>query len=177
MSGKRIPLSKKQRFDVFKRDLFVCQYCGQKPPAVLLEVDHVVPVVDGGSNEQHNLLTACFDCNRGKAAGSLVGSPIDVAARRELLAERKAQAVAYDALLAQHRADQEQFVDEIVGIYDAAFEGWTLPDRTRASIRQFLQSLPTQVVMDAMELACSRVNSDRAFKYFCGICWRTIKGD
>jgi len=37
--SKRKPLSKKLRFEVFKRDSFACQYCGAKAPDVLLEVE------------------------------------------------------------------------------------------------------------------------------------------
>ena len=37
----RVPMSKKMRFDVFKRDGFQCQYCGSTPPSVVLEVDHI----------------------------------------------------------------------------------------------------------------------------------------
>lgn len=33
-----------------------------------LEVDHVTPVADGGTDELHNLATLCRDCNRGKSA-------------------------------------------------------------------------------------------------------------
>lgn len=47
-STQRKPLSKKTRFDVFKRDQFRCQYCGRTPPTVVLEVDHVVPVAENG---------------------------------------------------------------------------------------------------------------------------------
>ncbi len=37
MSEERKPLSKKMRFDVFKRDGFQCQYCGAMPPNIVLE--------------------------------------------------------------------------------------------------------------------------------------------
>ena len=33
----REAVSKKRRFDVFKRDGFTCQYCGATPPGVLLK--------------------------------------------------------------------------------------------------------------------------------------------
>ena len=36
-------LSKKIRFEVFKRDQFTCQYCGKQAPNVVLEVDHITP--------------------------------------------------------------------------------------------------------------------------------------
>ena len=63
---KRKSLSKKKRFEVFKRDSFKCQYCGRSAPDVILEVDHIVPVAEGGKNDMLNLVTSCRDCNRGK---------------------------------------------------------------------------------------------------------------
>ncbi len=64
--AKRECVSKKIRFEVFKRDLFTCQYCGKKAPAVILEIDHIKPVSKDGTNDIENLVSACFDCNRGK---------------------------------------------------------------------------------------------------------------
>jgi hypothetical protein len=64
--AKRKIISKKLRFEVFKRDSFTCQYCGRMAPDVVLEVDHINPVVNGGDNDIMNLITSCFDCNRGK---------------------------------------------------------------------------------------------------------------
>lgn len=60
-------LSKRVRFEIFKRDGFTCQYCGQRPPEVVLEVDHIHPSSKGGSDDEINLITSCFDCNRGKS--------------------------------------------------------------------------------------------------------------
>ena len=59
-------LPQKLRFEVFKRDKHTCQYCGRSPPAVILEVDHIIPISSGGTDELSNLITSCFDCNRGK---------------------------------------------------------------------------------------------------------------
>jgi hypothetical protein len=63
----RQPLKKSVRFEVFKRDSFTCQYCGQKSPDVVLEIDHITPVADGGDNDILNLVTACKACNAGKS--------------------------------------------------------------------------------------------------------------
>lgn len=65
MAGRK-GLSKKTRFEVFKRDKFTCQYCGRMSPDVILEVDHIKPVAEGGTNKMMNLITSCRDCNRGK---------------------------------------------------------------------------------------------------------------
>jgi len=59
-------ITKKIRFEVFKRDGFKCAYCGKSPPQITLEVDHIDPRSKGGKDDINNLLTACFDCNRGK---------------------------------------------------------------------------------------------------------------
>lgn len=55
------------RFEVFKRDAFTCRYCGRTTPSVVLEVDHIVPVAGGGSDDPTNLATSCWECNRGKS--------------------------------------------------------------------------------------------------------------
>lgn len=61
-------VGKSLRFEVFARDGFVCQYCGQRPPDVVLEVDHIHPASKGGTDNTLNLITSCYDCNRGKRA-------------------------------------------------------------------------------------------------------------
>lgn len=64
--AERKSLSKKVRFEVFKRDSFTCQYCGESAPKVVLNVDHINPVSKSGENDFLNLITSCFDCNAGK---------------------------------------------------------------------------------------------------------------
>lgn len=65
-------LSARQRFDVLKRDGFTCQYCGRRPPEVVLHVDHIVPRVEGGRDEAENFAASCSDCNLGKGPRPLV---------------------------------------------------------------------------------------------------------
>lgn len=71
MATRRKAISKKVRFDVFKRDSFKCQYCGKSAPDVVLHIDHIQPVSKGGMNDIHNLLTACAECNGGKGGTEL----------------------------------------------------------------------------------------------------------
>jgi len=71
MAIKRRAMSKKTRFEVFKRDSFTCQYCGKSAPDVILHVDHIKPVKEGGTNALFNLITSCVDCNLGKGAREL----------------------------------------------------------------------------------------------------------
>lgn len=67
--------TEKQRFTVLERDDFRCRYCNRQPPEVSLELDHVHPQSQGGSNGLDNILTACRDCNHGKGARMLATLP------------------------------------------------------------------------------------------------------
>lgn len=56
------------RFNVFLRDRFVCQYCGQQFPTPELTFDHVVPRSRGGKTTWENVVTACSACNLRKGS-------------------------------------------------------------------------------------------------------------
>lgn len=91
--SKREHLSQKTRFEVFKRDSFVCQYCGQSAPEVILHVDHIKPVAMGGDNDLINLITSCFQCNSGKGVRELDDNSVMQKQRKQLeeLNERRNQ--------------------------------------------------------------------------------------
>jgi len=174
---ERIQVSKRTRFEIFKRDEFTCQYCGSKPPAVVLEVDHINPVSSGGGNEEHNLITSCFDCNRGKSNVPLEIVPIDIEERKKQLEERREQVNAYEQMLHDEMLHLMGCVDLVVGVYEEAYPGMTLTDSAKRSIKMFLGKLPEIIVTECMQLACDRGVKDSAcFRYFCGICWNKIKG-
>jgi len=69
-SKHRQPLSLRKRFFVLKRDQFTCRNCGKSGIGVRLEVDHKVSVKNGGTDALDNLVTLCFECNRGKRGDS-----------------------------------------------------------------------------------------------------------
>src|SRR5689334_24380246 len=51
------------RFNVFLRDAFHCQYCGDRLPAPDLTFDHAIPRSRGGRTTWGDVVTACGDCN------------------------------------------------------------------------------------------------------------------
>lgn len=64
---KRSRMSQKIRYIALERDNFHCVKCGRGVEhRVLLEVDHIVPICNGGKTVIENLQTLCHDCNRGK---------------------------------------------------------------------------------------------------------------
>lgn len=69
-SGKytRCSISNSKRYDVLRRDKFQCVLCGAGGSEANLEVDHIVPISRGGTDEIGNLRCLCFKCNRGKHA-------------------------------------------------------------------------------------------------------------
>ncbi|TVR81623.1 MAG: HNH endonuclease [Rhodospirillales bacterium] len=54
------------RFNVFLRDRFACQYCGDHLPTEDLTFDHVTPRARGGRTLWTNVVTACEPCNLSK---------------------------------------------------------------------------------------------------------------
>lgn len=89
----RLELTRRQwdvvRFAVLERDGFACRYCGRTPlqHGVTLVVDHVYPRDRGGPDTPDNLITACSDCNAGKADYVLTG--VGASAVRDYLAPSK----------------------------------------------------------------------------------------
>lgn len=54
------------RFEVYERDNYICQYCGNRFNPEMLSIDHLIPVSLGGHNEITNYVTCCRSCNSRK---------------------------------------------------------------------------------------------------------------
>lgn len=175
---KRKALSKKNRFEVFKRDSFSCQYCGQTPPSVVLEIDHISPLSKGGSDDVENMVTACFDCNRGKGARLLSSVPEALHGRTDEMIERESQLKEYTKLMRAIKSRKTRAVNAIEAIFTETFGDYSFKESFKASIKNsFLEKLDIETLKDNMGLACSKgYEEERTLKYFCGICWRMIKG-
>lgn len=174
---KRKTLSKKIRFEVFKRDGFKCQYCGANPPNIILEVDHIKPVSKGGSNELDNLITSCFNCNRGKSDNLIEDAPETIKDKHKVLEEKKLQLDEYYKLIKSIDRKIQREVEKVDDIYSDWFRGWSLTDKFKqATVKKFIETLDSITVQDAMHVACSKINDrDQAISYFCGICWNKIR--
>ena len=60
---RRRAAGKFSRVNIYARDKYRCQYCGEELPIVELTYDHVVPRAQGGRTEWTNIVTACTACN------------------------------------------------------------------------------------------------------------------
>lgn len=48
---------------VFERNQYQCQSCGKTNLQIELQIDHIIPLARGGSNDISNLQTLCSKCN------------------------------------------------------------------------------------------------------------------
>ena len=181
--SERKALSKKTRFEVFKRDHFTCQYCGRMAPDVILEVDHIKPVAKGGDNKILNLITSCRDCNRGKSDKRLSDD----------IAIKKVQEQLLD--LADKREQLQMMVDwknELLDLTDEQtnciaklinkLTGYNIYDEGKRAIRKWLLNFSFNDVYDSTIIAFDRYyqeGRDRSFNIafykIGGICYNKKK--
>lgn len=152
-------LSKSRRFEVFKRDSFTCQYCGRRPPEVVLEVDHIHPVSQGGTDDELNLFTSCYDCNRGKRAKLLA----EIAPRPDAdlkwleVQQETAELRRYQEALAIREAALNEVVERLQELWCTVSElDWCPKDRI---VRQFLARYSPEVVEEAFRDVAPKVAS------------------
>lgn len=153
--GKRIPVPKSVRFEVFKRDSFTCQYCGGKAPDVVLHVDHIEAVVAGGSNDLLNLVTACDACNLGKSDRSLSDHSALERQRMQLaqLQERREQL----SMMVDWRREllnlKDEAATEAAQYWSDICAGFTLTPSGEQTVKGWLRSYSIDEILQAMEIA------------------------
>lgn len=58
------------RLEILARDGFCCRYCSRPITVETANIDHVVPYHKGGPTKPHNLVAACWLCNKAKGGSS-----------------------------------------------------------------------------------------------------------
>lgn len=168
-------VSKRLRFEIFRRDNHICYYCGRKPPEVELTIDHVLPVALGGDDTATNLVTACTECNGGKtsiAPGSPLVARVDEDAVR--------WSAAMQAAIAKASTDQKAvatYREQFLEAWDGYRQGACLDENWRNSIETFrVRGLPIEILRDAVHRTMARdsIRRDTKFRYMCGIAWNKI---
>ncbi len=75
---RRRAIGLRKRFRILHKCGFRCYYCGKSARRAELEVDHIHALARGGTEDEANLVAACFKCNRGKADGPSVEAGEDL---------------------------------------------------------------------------------------------------
>jgi len=172
-----VSISKKTRFEVFKRDGFECQYCGNCPPGVVLEVDHITPKKLKGSNDVDNLITSCFDCNRGKGARDLKIAPPKTDKRLKDIKEKEDQLKAlyrYQDKIKKRIENDIDYLDSKWWDELSGEEGkYCFTAHARRQIKNLLRTFSRYEIEEAMEIAWTKPHLKDRFAYMCGILWTT----
>src|ERR1043165_859598 len=183
-SPERKSISKSLRFEVFKRDLFKCKYCGRAAPEVVLHVDHLNPVIAGGTNDILNLLTSCADCNLGKGR-HLLSENAAMQKQRDALEELQIRREQLEMMVQWHeglKSIKEDAVAEVVSYWARLTPGWSVTETGRATVKKWLKRLGVSEVLSAMDIAADqylerdvegRITSEswnKAFDKIPGIC-------
>lgn len=157
----RKPISKRKRFEIFKRDNFRCSYCGQQPPVVVLEIDHIVPVSKGGDNGELNLVTSCQDCNRGKSDKPLseVKSLKMSVENAAFLKEKAAQLRAIAESITEFEDACNQLGDICLDWWTGEFNMGIYKESDRQKIRSMPRKFPMDIIRSAMKYTIWRNNS------------------
>lgn len=153
--AKRTGLTKKLRFEVFKRDSFRCQYCGGSAPEVLLVVDHVHPVAEGGTNDILNLITACQPCNAGKGKRTLSDQSVLERQLDQLteLNERREQLEMMIKWKAGLSDIKDIANDRMAEHWSSLAKGFSLNENGKQSLKKLSTEFGVDEIMDAMRTA------------------------
>lgn len=168
----RKAISKSTRFRIFARDRFTCRYCGRQSDVVPLEVDHLIPVAQGGTNDDGNLITSCFDCNRGKGAKTLAQSAPTETDRLRLAQERNEQIVTAKAVADAAKA-RTQLFDQVVDYWCSVTGSDTYDAPTLKTIARYVHEFGPELVFRWIDNAYIRCRNDRRMGQYISGCRRS----
>lgn len=151
-------LSKSLRFEVFKRDSFTCQYCGRSAPDVVLNVDHIHPVAEGGTDDIMNLITSCFDCNNGKSDRLLSDDTVvkKRKAQMDTLQERREQLEMLMEWQRSLMSFEDQIVNELHKFWCELCPGYMLTDAGIGNLRRWQKRFGLTEVTEAMRISADQ---------------------
>lgn len=155
---KRKAISKRVRFEVFKRDSFKCQYCGKCAPDVILHVDHIEPVSKGGDNDIMNLITSCAECNSGKSNKTIDDSSA-VEKQRKQLEELNVRREQIELMLEWRNALREMdesVVSLVISVIDDAMDGMTVNESGAVHVRRWLKTFGVDELVRSIDLCANR---------------------
>ena len=158
--AKRKSISKKVRFEVLKRDKFTCQWCGKSAVQddVILEIDHIVPVKEGGDNNILNLVTSCFDCNRGKGATKIDDNTV-IAQRKEQLDSLQDKKEQLDLMFKWHQELQGIDTDKNTKVFQYINDIMTtrsLSSKGESDIARLVKKYELNDILKAIDMSADK---------------------
>ncbi len=156
--NKRKPISKKLRFEIFKRDKFKCVYCGVSAPDVILQVDHIEPVAKGGDNNILNLATSCFECNSGKRDRKLNEQTVLKRQKDQLdeLQERMEQIEMMIKWQKGLKDIKDRIVDDLKEFWEELAPGYRINETGLKRIKKLTKEYDYEEIREAMEISANQ---------------------
>ncbi|MFM2293801.1 MAG: hypothetical protein RLZZ350_214 [Verrucomicrobiota bacterium] len=156
--NSRRAIPKRIRFEVLKRDSFKCQYCGAAAPDVLLQIDHIHPVIEGGDNDITNLITSCVACNSGKSGKTLDDKTAVIKARNQLedLQTRREQLEMMMEWKEGLRDIAIETIDRLCSYWEANTPGWSVNANGRKNLQKWLGKFSVEELTQAMDVAATQ---------------------
>lgn len=180
--AKRKGISARTRFEIFKRDCFTCQYCGQKAPDILLHIDHIEAVANGGSDEIINLVTSCSVCNSGKSDVALSD---DSAVKRQhiQLQEMNERQEQLQMMLKWRKgllAMEQESLNHAIQIWHMAVEPFQVTEVGLREVRILIRRFGLELVLRAIDIATDQYlkfgNNQKPTKESVHEAWRKLSG-
>jgi hypothetical protein len=155
--AKRVGISKRTRFRIFARDDFTCRYCGRQSDVVPLVVDHFIPVKEGGTNDDDNLMTACEPCNQGKAA-TIIPTAVATESERLAIAQERHEQIAA-ALAAKESAEmRREFRATVVELWCYFRKSETADKGTINVMVRYAERYGLDTLCRWVEMACNQTD-------------------
>lgn len=174
-------MTKKTRFEVFKRDSFTCQYCGRSAPEVILRVDHMKPVSKDGDDDLLNLITACFDCNAGKS-DRLLSDNSTVQKQKAQLDELNERREQLEMMIQWRSGLRSLDAAELDAVCDAWAElvyPFGLSEQGKLGAKKLLKKFGLNVVLSSIEKSVSYLRLGADDKYTSEsveVAWKKVGG-
>ena len=150
-------MSNSKRFRILQRDNFKCAYCGKVAAETELEVDHIMPRSKGGSDEETNLVTACFQCNRGKRDRNIITN-------KKEKGINEIEQMAIDAHLKENR-----FKIKSLGVIryflNATDNKTELNIRSRAALKGYARKYDEELICECIDISIERYLFDNPTEY------------
>ena len=157
-------------------------------PDIILDVDHLHPVAEGGDDDILNLITSCRDCNRGKGKTPLSQNDSLKKSQRQLLdladkTEQSQMMIEWKKSMLEIQQQEIESINDLI----ASITGWELSEHGKGIIRKNLRQFGFMLVWEATELSVekyfddsSEYAIDRSFNNMLhkigGICYNKQKG-
>lgn len=167
----RQSISKKTRFEVFKRDSFTCQYCGKSAPSILLEIDHIKPISKNGDDDITNLITSCFDCNRGKSDRELLDDAVVLKRKKQLdeLQERREQIEMMMSWRDTLDDIKEQELEKLVAYINSKMSGYSINENGKKKIKSALRKYGLSEMLESTSISADQyISMDSIGKHIPG---------